>query len=186
MNYIDIQHFKNMADLKQPLKIEFCGVKSSVCITKVRVGFGLKCFFLCPSCMQKKEKLYWNGQFFCCASCCGIKTYSGIQNTTKGGDAFIAYKMERFAAKIGLGAFDYPFDYRQHTCPKGKHQDRWQKNLAILQALENMRNQSIFFMKIWDAKTIQSIESGNNAYLKKSLSDLSQYFYDFESGIQRR
>ena len=69
-------------------------------------GFGKKPLLLCPRCMSRRSKLYHAGGLVFCRSCIpGVKPYHGIQNSTKQGSDFIAYKMERLAKQKGLVYF---------------------------------------------------------------------------------
>lgn len=163
--------------------IEAEGKRQIIYFKRVKVGFGYKVFFSCPLCGKNCEKVFFEQGGFRCFRCCSVSPYKGIQNTTKGGDDYIAYKMQRFAIKSGIGHFDFPFDYAKHPKPKGKHSDRWKKNLAIMQGLENMRTQSIFFNKIWKQKVIQSVEQGRNKLLELPLWTLKDRFLSFEEGL---
>lgn len=185
MAFIEIKQFKKLTDVdKQKAVIKWGEYQQTLYFSKVKVGYGYKKFFVCPCCGEYKTKLYLDkNQIFKCVNCCSVKPYNGIQNTTKGGDDYIDYKMIRFAIKVGIGKYEYPFDYCQHPCPKGKHKEKWNQNLHILQAMENMRFQSIFFEKVWDVKTIRSVETGNNKYLSCTLKDLKNQFIPFDRGI---
>lgn len=157
--------------------------KQKIRFNRVKVGCVCKVFFSCPLCGRNCEKVFFEQGGFRCFKCCSVSPYKGIQNTTKGGDDYIAYKMQRFAIKNGIGQFDFPFDYAKHPKPKGKHSDHWKKNLAIMQGLENMRTQSIFFNKIWKQKVIQSVEQGKNKLLELPLWTLKDRFLSFEEGL---
>ncbi len=183
MTRIHIRDLKSAIDDKSTgMIIECNGKKHRVQFNRVKVGYGIKIFFSCPLCGANCEILYYEKGWYCCFDCCSVKPYRGIQNSTKGGYEYISYKMERFAMKCGIGRFDYPFDYEKHPRPKGKHKDKWEKNLSIMQCLENMRSQSIFFNKIWDSKTIQSVEQGRNKYISFPLGLLKKNFYHIEKG----
>ena len=160
--------------------VVYNGRKQKVLFNRVKNGFGYKTFMLCPLCGLNCNILYFDYGCFCCPKCCSKNFYKGIQNTTKGGYEYISYKMERFAEKSGIGRFEYPFNYEQHPKPKNKHRDKWERNLAIMQALENMRSQSIFFDRIWDSKTIQKVEQGKNKCLSYPLLFLKNYFIDIK------
>ena len=182
MVFVDIKQFKNLTDAgRTKAFLKWDEHQQAVYFSKVRVGYGYKNFFICPCCGEYKTKLYLDkNNIFKCVKCCSIKPYNGIQNTTKGGYEYISYKMERFAEKSGIGRFEYPFDYEQHPKPKNKHRDKWERNLAIMQALENMRSQSIFFDRIWNSKTIQKVEQGKNKCLSYPLLFLKNYFIDIK------
>ncbi len=181
---ISIKDFTKMIDKGSKCAIVSCGrVKQKIMFSVVKVGYGKKTFLSCPICGKNKCTLYLENNLFRCSNCCSVNPYKGIQNTTKGGEAYLEYKMERFAMRCGIGEFEYPFDFRKHPRPKGKHKEKWNTNLAIMQSLENMRSQSIFFQKIWNSKTIQSVEQRKNKFLSYPLPLLERYFYDFDSGI---
>lgn len=160
--------------------VVYDGRKQKVLFNRVKNGFGYKTFMLCPLCGSNCNILYFDYGCFRCPKCCSKNFYKGIQNTTKGGYDYIAYKMERFAEKSGIGQFDFPFDYSKHPKPKWKHKAKWEKNLAIMQCLENMRFQSIVFNRIWDNKTIQKVEQGKNKYVSYPLSVLKAYLFDIQ------
>jgi hypothetical protein len=185
MSCLNINQFK---DTGRPYTARISlpsGETQDIHFTAVNVGYGLKRFFVCPFCARDCVKLYYDGNVFKCRLCAPVKLYNGIQNTTKGGSDYLYYKMVRFATKNGIGTIRMPFKYWNYPVPKNKHADKWLKNIAILQALENMRNQSIFFNTIWNNKTIQSIESGNNRLLDAlSLFDLEKWFYNFDKSIE--
>lgn len=181
---IDIKNFSKMIEKGSKCAVvEYGNTKQKISFSTVKVGYGEKLFLSCPICGKNKYTLYYENNLFRCSECCSLNTYKGIQNTTKGGEAYLEYKMERFAMRCGIGQFEYPFDFRKHPRPKGKHRKKWNTNLAIMQCLENMRSQSIFFQRIWNSKTIQSVERKKNKYLLYPLPLLERYFYDFDNGI---
>ena len=182
-----IIHIKQLSGAITPKSsgviIEAEGKKEKILLSRVKVGYGYKVFFSCPICGKNSERIIFEDGLFSCSKCSSAKQYRGIQNTTKGGDDFIAYKMLRFSMKVGIGQFNFPFDYAEHPKPKGKHSDKWNKNLAIMQCLENMRFQSIFNKKIWDLKVIQSVEQGKNRFLSLPLLALKDSIFPIEKGI---
>lgn len=187
MTSIHIKQLSKAIDDKSTGAIIECnGKKQKVLFNRVKVGYGEKVFFTCLICGKNKERLYLEGNLFRCSDCCFVNPYKGIQNTTKGGYDYIAYKMQRFAIKCGIGRFDFPFDYSKHPKPKGKHKDKWEKNLAIMQCLENMRFQSIIYNKMWNPITIRSVEQGKNKYLSYPLFELKQYLFAIDSGVLKR
>ena len=183
ISFIDVNFFKEVIRKgKNHAKIEWNGNQQNIRFSKVQVGYGFKNFLVCPICGQNRAKLYLEGKLFKCAVCCSVKPYRGIQNTTKGGNEYLGYKMKRFAHKVGIGGFEYPFEYLRHICPKGKNQDKWRYNLKIMQAFENMRSQSIFSGKVWKSETIKSVENGKNKFLNNTLHDLKEVFFPFDEG----
>lgn len=177
---VDIKQFKKATDAgKRKLTGKYEGMPVSFYFTKVRVGYGYKHYFICPNCGSNRSRLVFNGTMFYCVQCLRVNPYRGIQTTTRGGDVFIMYKMNRIAQKQGI-IIKYPFDYHDYERPRGKWVKQWEKSLKILQALENMRSQSIFFRKVWGVETIRSVEEGTNAYLEYPVSLLLKYFYPFD------
>jgi len=126
-------------------------------------------------------KLVFVGGKFVCFPCTGINPYNEIQNTTKGGYRHIEYKMERFASRHGIRILGYPFHYFDYPRPPRKKVELWHKNIKILQALESMRNQSIFFYKKWSTKTIKSIEDGTNYYLTLPINEHLECFLPYDN-----
>lgn len=147
-----------------------------------KTGFGEKAFLICPRCGSRRAKLYRYGDGLICRECLPFSLYSSLTNTTKGGWKSIAYRLNRLARRNGIvlkGAFCY-LDYPK---PKGKNDEDWSDLLTKLQALENMRNQGIFFGKIYSTKTINSVLKGRNVYLYVYTPyDLCKYFYDWDVG----
>lgn len=181
---INIKDFSKMIEKGSRYVVVLYGsTKYKLIFSTVKVGYGEKLFLSCPICGKNKCTLFYKNNLFRCSECCSINLYKGIQNTTKGGEAYLEYKMNRFAMRCGIGEFEYPFDFHKYPRPKGKHKENWNTNLAIMQCLENMRSQSIFFQKIWNSKTIQSVERKKNKYLLYPLPLLEKYFYDFDKGI---
>ncbi|HCG36162.1 MAG TPA: hypothetical protein DER23_07450 [Clostridiales bacterium] len=191
MAFVKIEQFK---DVYEKGKSSATGIfedkEVRFFFSKVTVGYGYRHYFVCPVCGGYCIKLYYKDNIFRCIKCSGINAYEGIQHTTRGGYDFIMYKMERFAAKHGIkvetkdefqkGLLQYPFDYRDYNRPYRRKREPWEKALKILQALESMRTQSIFFGKIWDAETIRSVETGKNKYLEYPLPLLLKYLYPFD------
>lgn len=131
-------------------------------IGKVAAGFGERHYFICSKCGQYRQKLAFNGEKFACFGCFGINMYAGIQETTRGGWEFIMYKMHRFAEKNRMGDLKFPFTFYDCKRPARYNEYKWSKNLMILQALESMRNQCIFWERTFDPKIIQAVERGEH------------------------
>lgn len=181
MNIVKIEQFKKYFDRgKCKLTGSFGNYKVVFTFGKVKTGFGFRHFLICPSCGQYRVTLVFDGKAFVCVKCAGINPYRGIQTMTRGGYKFIGYKMARYAEKHGVEGFHFPFDYHDYERPKRRRREHWNKTMKVLQALESMRNQAIFFKKIWDAKTIQSVESGMNPYLELPILNLLLYMYPFD------
>lgn len=129
-------------------------------ISKVRVGFGEKHYFICSKCGQYRVKLAFNGEKFACFGCFGVNPYAGLQKTSRGGWEFIMYKMRRYAEKNRVGDLKFPFTFYDYPRPARYDADKWSKVMMILQALESMRNQALFYEKTFDPKIIQAVERG--------------------------
>ena len=151
---------------------------------KKKMGFGYRHYFICSTCGKYCVELVQNGGIFACFGCAGVNPYRGIQTTTRGGDQFIAYKMQRLAQKCGIENFRFPFLFWEYERPKYRKSERWCKVLLILQALESMRNQSIFFGKIWNVDVIKSVETGKNEYLRLPAIYHLKYFYPYDGKPQ--
>ena len=102
------------------------------------------------------------GGKYVCSGCSGVNFYAGIQKATRGGDEFIGYKMARYAHKNRVDGFCFPFNFYDYKRPPRYRHEKWSRVMLILQALESMRNQSIFFKKIWNTKIIQCVERGEH------------------------
>ena len=140
--------------------------KGIIYFGKVAVGFGEKHYLICPKCRCFREKLAFNGEKFACFGCFGVNLYAGLQKTTRSGDEFITYKMYRFVEKNRVGDLKFPFTFYDYPRPTRYNSDKWSKNLMILQALESMRNQCIFWGRIFDPKIIQAVERGLHEAVK--------------------
>lgn len=137
-----------------------------------KTGFGEKAFLICPQCGSRRVKLYQYRNGLICREYLPVSPYHGLTHTTRGGWKSIAYRMDRLARKHGL-VIKGPFCYLNYPKPKGKNDD-WSTLLARLQALENMRNQGIFFGKTYSVKTINSVLQGRNAYRWKPKHSAGQ------------
>jgi len=181
MNHVKIKQFETVYKAgKTQITGTFDGNKVTFFFGTVKVGFGIRHYFICPVCGHNQEKLTFDGAKFACFRCVGVNPYSGIQTTTRGGDEFIAYKMQRFAEKHRIENFRFPFDYCEYPRPYRRKAEKWHNAIKILQALESMRFQSIVFGKVWDAATIKSVENGTNPYLSYSVNLLCKYCYPFD------
>lgn len=156
----------------------------AIFLAKQTTGCGFKRFFYCPHCYNRRERLYLVNGDWLCRSCIPKSIYRGIQNTTKGGDTYIAYKMERIAASYCI-QIEYPFSYNQtlFSRPKGMHNKTWDKAIRQLQVLENMRFQAIFMKSYLEPKVIRhALEHCLYTY---SLPELEHYMFDWKSTVNR-
>jgi len=152
--------------------------------TKQKTGFGEKIFMVCPRCGYRRTKLYLLNGRLLCRRCYPINVYREIQNTTKGGCDYLSYKMYRFGKAHGFDFERHPFHYYNFDMPKYKHHDKWQENLNIMQALANMRFQTIFLRRIWNKDTINSVLTRTNSLLYLyDLEDMEKYCMNWDVGV---
>lgn len=156
------------------------GEQYTVELDAQKCGFGERKFLVCPECERRTMRLYRRaGTLLLCDKCAGLNLYKPIQNGTKGGYLEISYRMERYAAKRGI-AFNYPFDYRHFADDPRFDKAAFRKALLILQALENMRAQSIFFKTVYRPETIKAVLTGKHPILsEKSLYELQKWLWKF-------
>lgn len=148
-----------------------------------RTGYGEKKFFICPRCGSRRTKLYLYGNWLLCRSCYPGEFYRTIKNVTPGGDLYIAHLMRSLARKEQIELQRVPFCYLEYRKPKYRHFKKWHTAIVKLQALENMRNQAIFFNKRYPLDVIRGVLKGENALLYVcTLQELDQYFYNWEDG----
>lgn len=102
---------------------------------------------------------------------------------TPGGDLYIAHLMRSLARKEQIELQRVPFCYLEYQKPKYRHFKKWHTAIVKLQALENMRNQAIFFNKRYPLDVSRGVLKGENALLYVcTLQELDQYFYNWEDG----
>ena len=181
MQTVNVEQFKTVLNKgKTQAAGTFDGKKVKFSFDKLKMGFGWRHYFICPKCGQRRVTLAFDGALFACFKCANINVYAGIQTTTRGGYDFLSYKMLRFAKKNRVEGFKFPFDYRDYDRPPRRNRKQWDRAMLILQALESMRCQCIFFEKIWDAKTIQSVERGEHELLELPVMLHVMYWYSFD------
>ena len=186
---ITIKEVQQLLQSQQPLPKDYYpprllvnGEGMDIAFEKQRTGFGEKIFFKCPICGSRRTKLYVCQHRLVCRGCITYNPYYSITHTTKNGYENLSYRMRGFAKKHDID-LKFPFFYMDYPKPKWKHEERWCEILAILQALENMRNQAIFFNKRYKTIVIQSVLQGKNMFLYAcELYDLYKYFYDWDEG----
>lgn len=185
--YIDIRDCIELGAKKVPaatVKLEN-GPEYNVQFASQKTGFGEKTFLVCPVCGSRRTKLYVCNDVLVCRDCYPLPVYSGIKNVTPGGYKYIAHRMHSFAKANGIQIKRFPFIYLEYEKPKYKHFEKWHDAITKLQALENMRNQAVFFRKIYPLEVVNSIFEDKNIYLYVcELYDLDTYFYDWEKGYE--
>ena len=184
MNTVKIKQFERVYKHgKTQITGKFAGYTVTFFFGSVKVGYGTRYYFICPVCGKYREELIFNGTIFTCFSCAGVNPYAGIQQSTRGGETFITYKMYRYARTHKIEGFHFPFSFYDYPRPKRRNPQKWHDAIKILQALENMRNQSIFFSRVWNVKTIRSVERGTNAYLTLPVLYHLEYFYPYDENL---
>lgn len=137
---------------------------------------------ICPICSKCAKQFYLHNDLWMCRKCSGVNPYQGIQNNTKGGYDEIAYRMIRYAKQNDI-TFDFPFDYLKFCFDPRNTKKKFRKSVKILQALENMRFQGIFFGTTYTAKVIKNVTSGKHLLLEtETMKDLKDKFYDWNTG----
>lgn len=183
--YIDVKQIKEYVKPDAKTVTLKCGDRSQVIVLVYqKTGFGHKRFFSCPKCAGRVQHLYLVNGNWSCRKCSGVNRYYGIQNSTKGGYEEIAYRMKRYADKQGI-KFDFPFDYTVFGCDERTKKDKFRQHLMILQALENMRFQAIFYKTKFKPGVIRLVTSGKHPLLKSvTLLDMKDNVYDWVKGVQ--
>lgn len=184
--FIDIESFKDYIIAGHEwVDITTSGqIKNRINFTKQKTGYGFKCFLVCPKCGSRCTKLYYYCDSYLCRCCYPRNIYRITQHTIKGGYEHISNIMYHFGKRHGFEFARHPFHYYKFEVPKHKHREKWLHNLAIMQALANMRFQSIFLKRRWSNETIKSVLSGRNALLYLyDLSDIDEYILDWDKGM---
>lgn len=192
MSYIDVKDVKPLIEAENGNILHLWGFE--IPLSRQKTGFGVRMFFLCPRCGERRAKLYdLNGRLYC-RSCIpsNRSPYAGLTHVTKGGRLDINYRMHRLAKKYDID-IKMPFYYYDYPKPKGCSHYKWEFVMRQLQALENMRNQSIFCKKKWKTRTIRSILDGTNIILLNddcdaglTLYEMTKFFIDWDDGVLQR
>ena len=181
LKILDISRLSAEQKRAENLTATVDGGKYMIQTAEQKTGFGTKRFFLCPECEKRKTRLYFFGNGFRCASCGGINPYRGIQNGTESGERELAYRMMRFAAANGIRIKSWPFNYLDYMDDRRINRGSFRKKIAILQALENLRFQNIFFKRVYSQGIIRAVLKGEHPAVKKlSLWDLKESILDFD------
>lgn len=182
----------DVAQLKSHIKADAhdvtirTGGKSQVILLAYqKTGYGQKRFFVCPCCSKRVQRLYQSeGSDWKCRKCSGINPYYGIQNNTKGGYNEIAYRMRKYADKVGI-QFSFPFNYLDFALDARIHKKKFRDSVKVLQALENMRFHSLFFKSQYKPKVIKSVMNGKHPIIQNvTLEELKNNIYDWNTGKQ--
>ena len=182
----------DVAQLKSHIKADAhdvtirTGGKSQVILLAYqKTGYGQKRFFVCPCCSKRVQRLYQSeGSDWKCRKCSGVNPYYGIQNNTKGGYNEIAYRMRKYADKVGI-QFSFPFNYLDFALDARIHKKKFRDSVKVLQALENMRFHSLFFKSQYKPKVIKSVMNGKHPIIQNvTLEELKNNIYDWNTGKQ--
>lgn len=214
MNVIDIKDTKNLLGTylikfgkeKKYIKIDddkitlFARIKSyahggwyhykiqEILISKQKIGFGQKKFFVCPECGQRRTKIYCyeNREIFKCRSCIGKNIYSERCNLYDGGGtALIEHKFFKIISELDLRETSkkkhIPFDSRYYgSCkPKNMRYERFELILKQLTALSAMRDTVILQKCSYSTKYVNGLLNSNS--LKKlNLIDIPDAIWTHE------
>ena len=168
----------DVAQLKSHIKADAhdvtirTGVKSQVILLAYqKTGYGQR--------LYQSEGSDWK-----CRKCSGVNPYYGIQNNTKGGYNEIAYRMRKYADKVGI-QFSFPFNYLDFALDARIHKKKFRDSVKVLQALENMRFHSLFFKSQYKPKVIKSVMNGKHPIIQNvTLEELKNNIYDWNTGKQ--
>ena len=183
-SYIDVKDCIKLGARNMTAAIaKINGKEYNIQFTKQRTGYGEKLFLVCPKCGSRRTKLYLYGDGLLCRECYPFPVYDSIKNVSIGSYNYISYRMLGLVRRERI-PIKFPFHYLEYEKPKYKQFDKWHMTITKLQALENMRNQAIFFGKKYSRATINSIFEERNLYLYVcDLYDLDLYFYDWDVGF---
>lgn len=182
MNRIDVRDLKGkIKPNAQAVTLTVGERKQNIQLAYQKTGISQKRFFLCPRCGKRVEYLYINNGILKCRKCSGVR-YKGIQDTTKGSYDEIAYRMKRYADKYNI-IFDFPFDYIAFANDSRINKQQFRKHLIVLQALENMRFQALFYKTRYSSKLLSQVIKGEHPILQQvTLLDLRENIYDWKTG----
>lgn len=160
------------------------GWKFNIEFRQQKTGYGERVYLVCPKCGHRRMKLYIFGGRLLCRECYSYPVYRRIKNVSQGGYKYIIYRMCRFAEYAEIKIKRLPFYYGDYERSKYKHRKKWEKSLKVLQALENMRVQSVVWGKRFSVAVVNSVLKGENSLLNVyDLDDLTIYAVDWEDGI---
>ena len=187
---LDIRDIKELDDIKKLNIIDkgyisFKDPIGDMLLTEQKTGFGVRHFIICPNCGNRREKLYiFNNKITYCRSCSPISPYKPIQNSTKGGEAELTYRMKRVAAEHKIKQ-EFPFRYYEYLFDRPKYMrvKKWNEGLRKMQILENMRFQTIIFNRTYEPKMINYLL--NNCLDYPTLQDIQVYIIDWDSVYHR-
>lgn len=174
----------NMKDIRKAIEVDTMNINLMIGDVKYRIelswqktGYGRRCFFVCPSCRKRFIKIYVVDERIRCQNCADLKPYYGIQYTTKGGYVELEYRMRRYSLKHDI-RFAYPFDYEDFLFDSRMEKESFRCKIKILQALENMRQQAIFFKSTFTPKQIKAVLSYKHpTLLNHSINSLKNNYY---------
>lgn len=183
---IQVLDIKEVKEIVKKDMFSIKGIDCPIYIDEQKTGFGYKKFLICPACGESRTKLYIiNMCNIYCRTCSPKGPYEGITHTTRGGTDEIQYRMARVAAKYKI-PLKYPFQFYDVIWkrPKYMRYNKWEEGLYKLQALENMRFQTIFFKKKYSATVINRVL--NYCPCIYSMPELIKYLIDWEGYLKNR
>ena len=186
MYVIDVNDLRNKLQDKElwrsaaSINVDVGEKRVKVYFAEQETGYGVRKFFLCPHCGERKVKLYFVGDSFRCAKCGKIKPYKGLQNGTKGGYRELQYRMMKYGAKHGI-TVQFPFDYLQCFRADQIMNEEYRAALMVLQALENLRFQNILYKTVYPKTVIDRVLDGTHPMLfRVTLKDMQTKLYRFD------
>jgi hypothetical protein len=157
------------------IKVKIRDIPYTIDLSWQKTGYGQRYFFVCPICNKRYSELYIEGKRLKCRNCSSMNKYWGIQNSTKGGFIDITYRMLRVAEKQDI-KLKFPFDYTDFLLDKRERKKDFRKTIRVLQALENMRVQTIFFKTTYPTKIIRLVlDDEHPLMINYSLQDIKKY-----------
>lgn len=91
-------------------------IKTQVFFESTKANFGLRKWFLCPTCNRRVAILYLNMEFFSCRKCCDLN----YRSSQLSGDKvfYIDHQLRKILSKLNRR---YEFDQLIPSRPKGMH-----------------------------------------------------------------
>lgn len=155
---------------------------TDIYISEQKTGFGVKRFMVCPYCGKRRERLYIvNESLIYCRTCLpnGLSIYKGLTHSTDGGTREIEYRMKRAAHKYKIPIRKWPFSYIDVLFDRPKYYriKKWDEGLRVLQILENLRTQTIFYSNTYKPEIIDRLIKGH--LYDYSLPELEKWLYNW-------
>lgn len=177
---IDIRQFKDLGIDTEKDFLILDKPYPNIYFAQQKTGYGSKNFFICPTCGNRREKLFIINKNVYCRSCSPISPYKGIQNSTKGGERELAYRISKTAREYQIN-YKFPFRYWEYIFDRPKYMrvKKWQDGIRKMQILENMRFQNILYKTNYEPKLINFIFK--YCLYRHSIKDIHGYIIDWNA-----